>query len=332
MRVRRVESKVREILNLLPERHEALLKGLLTYIPGVYRTFAGPLPSRSARFSYSVWLRHLVMAGKSGLHTAPDVVAELGPGHSLGCGIAALLTGAQAYFALDVSQAADAATNVRLFDELVRLFEAKERIPGEDEFGEGIKPYLESYDFPCDILTDTRLREALRPARLEAIRQALSEPCRESDSDVTVCYFAPWNRKEIIRRHSVDLVFSQTVMEHVDDLEGVYESLRYWLKPGGYMSHVVDFRSHGVTRAWNGHWTYTPTLWRVVRGKRPFFLNRAPLSTHLELLDANGFQLVLTIKFAKPSEVERSCLAAEFSNLSNDDLTTEAAFVQAVAP
>ena len=45
---------------------------------------------------------HLVMAHRSGLSTQPEVVAELGPGDSLGIGMAALLTGAEVYYAFDV--------------------------------------------------------------------------------------------------------------------------------------------------------------------------------------------------------------------------------------
>src|SRR3977135_940863 len=42
------------------------------------------LATQSARYCYSVWLRHLVNAWQQGLHTLPEVVVELGPGSSQG--------------------------------------------------------------------------------------------------------------------------------------------------------------------------------------------------------------------------------------------------------
>ncbi len=82
---------------------KALLSGLASWLPGydVARTTGG---TDSARYCYSVWLRHLVLAASSGRLQAgvPRIVAELGPGDSVGIGIAALLSGAERYYALDL--------------------------------------------------------------------------------------------------------------------------------------------------------------------------------------------------------------------------------------
>src|SRR5438128_2334723 len=87
----------------------SVLRGLGTYMPGcqpVYRLLArgtvhGTGGTEAASYCYSVYLRHLVLAYGSGLPTAHNVVAELGPGNSLGVGLCALLTGANRYLALD---------------------------------------------------------------------------------------------------------------------------------------------------------------------------------------------------------------------------------------
>jgi hypothetical protein len=52
----------------------------------------------------------------------------------------------------------------------------------------------------------------------------------------------------------VDLIVSQAVLEHVDDLENTYDAFAQWLRPGGRMSHEIDFHSRGLTMPWNGHW------------------------------------------------------------------------------
>ena len=53
----------------------------------------------SARYCYAVWLRHLIHVRRCGLRGIPETVAELGPGGSIGCGLAALLSGCARYYA-----------------------------------------------------------------------------------------------------------------------------------------------------------------------------------------------------------------------------------------
>jgi hypothetical protein len=94
-----------------------LLSGLKTYIPGLYNPLAETTGEPvTARYAYAVWLRHLSMAYKSGLPTQPEVVAELGPGNSLGVELAALLSGARTYFAFDVVEYSSDARNSKVFE------------------------------------------------------------------------------------------------------------------------------------------------------------------------------------------------------------------------
>ncbi len=76
----------------------------------------------SARYCYATWLHHLVCADRQGLNNCPEAVAEIGPGSSLGVGLAALISGSHKYYALDDVQHATRGTNLKVFDELVRLF------------------------------------------------------------------------------------------------------------------------------------------------------------------------------------------------------------------
>ena len=79
-----------------------------------------------------------------------------------------------------------------------------------------------------------------------------------------------------LRPQSVDLILSQAVLEHVDDLEAVYRAMRIWLRQGGYLSHEIDFRSHDLTDDWNGHWACNELLWRIARGKKPYLIIDSP--------------------------------------------------------
>jgi SAM-dependent methyltransferase len=307
-----------------------LVTGLLTFLPGFSR-FAGRRTggTTSARYCYAVWLRHLVKAHQAGVSVPPRSLAELGPGESLGTGIAALLSGAQAYYAFDVLRYADRETNLAVLDQLISLFRARARVPGPDEFPE-LRPDLDSYEFPRQILTEDRLDESLRPERLAAVEAVVRGDRDVSRDEIVLEYVPNWRDPDEVPEGTLDMVFSQAVLEHVDDLESTYRAMYRWLRQGGVLSHTIDFRSHATARGWNGHWALGDFSWKLVRGRRPFLLNREPHSTHIALLQRFGLEVVVDIRATRPSDVDRDRLAARFRGLLDEDLTTSDAFIQAV--
>jgi hypothetical protein len=306
------------------------LRGVATYFPGLQNL--GTRTSgrtTSARYCYSVWLRHLVSAFNSGMKAQPAVIAELGPGDSLGMGLAALLTGSTTYYALDVREYANTQRNTHILGELVTLFQNREPIPLEAEFP-NIKPALDSYAFPHHSLSDEHLARVLSPARVASIGYALGHMGPGTTSDVSITYQAPWFSPKTIKEDSVDWIFSQAVFEHVDDLDHTYDVLHRWLRPGGFMSHQIDFKSHGTAQAWNGHWAYSDLQWKVIRGKRRWLINRQPYSVHVALLRKHGFRIVDIKKVTSTSGLTRQDLARPFRTLTDEDLVTSSAFIQAV--
>lgn len=305
---------------------KALLAGLATWIPG-YDHARATGGTDSARYCYSVWLRHLILAQASGRLPAgvPQVVAELGPGDSIGIGIAALLSGARKYFALDLVRYSDLRRTQAMVAELVGLFEDRVPVPGRSEFP-ALKPALERDDFPHHLLDDSSLHAALEPDRIVAIREAIA---RASDSPTMIAYQAPWNDPAVVEPGSVDFIFSQAVLEHVDDLDGTYAAMRRWIAPAGLMSHQIDFKCHRKADTWNGHWTYSDLAWKVVVGNRAYLLNREPYSRHLALVKKNGFELVADRPVRSVSVLGKGQLAARFRELSDDDLTTSGAWILA---
>jgi SAM-dependent methyltransferase len=309
-----------------------LVTGLLTFVPGLSRLALRRTGGTvSARYCYAVWLRHLVKAYQAGVTAHPRSLAELGPGDSLGTGLAALLTGAQAYYAFDVVRYANLDQNLVVFEELISLFASRAQVPGPDEFPE-LKPDLDSYEFPRQILTEERLRASLEPDRLAAVRAALKRERLGGEDEIVIDYVPSWSDPDAVPAGTLDLVFSQAVLEHVDDLETAYRSMVQWLRPGGILSHTIDFRSHGTANGWNGHWALGDLSWKLVRGRRPFLLNREPHSRHVALLRQLGLEIVADDCTTRPSDVERSRLADRFRSLSDEDLTTSDAFIQAVKP
>lgn len=306
------------------------LIGIATYMPGLSHFLSkGTGGASSARYCYSVWLRHLTTAYNNGLSTQPNILAELGPGDSLGIGLAALISGANKYYALDVVEHSSNKRNIDIFDELVDLFKKREKIPNKTEFPEG-KPYLKPYEFPSHILTDERLNEALKHNRIESIRNALSSLGSGDENNKPISYIVPWNDSKVFKKEAIDMIFSQAVLEHVDDLAATYKALYRWLKPGGFMSHWIDFRCHVTARDWNGHWAYSDSVWRLIKGKRPYLLNRQPHSVHINLMQKCGFEVIYDMKAKDTSGIDRKSLSSRFKNMSDDDLITSTAFIQAV--
>lgn len=264
------------------------MRGLNSRLPVSLMRQQGTGGTNSATYCYSVWLRHAVTAWKAGVNPIPQTVAELGPGDSLGIGLTALLFGAKKYYAFDVVKFADIENNLSLFDEIVSFVQECRSIPDREEFPE-LKPQLDDYQFPSSIFSKKHLCYCLAKERIKRIRNSIKHP---DDADSVIHYAVPWSSGSVLQEKSIDLIFSQAVLEHVDDLAGTYRAMHNWLKNDGYISHQIDFKSHNTARDWNGHWLYPDALWKIIRGKRPYLLNRQPYSAHKRMLDHAGFTLL----------------------------------------
>lgn len=307
----------------------SLAVGMATYVPGL-RNLTGRKTGGtvSARYCYSVWLRHLAMLHGSALPTKFDTMAELGPGDSLGIGLAAILSGTERCLALDAVRYADSLRNLQIFEDLIALFRDRAPIPDDAEFPL-VQPLLPSYAFPADVLTSVRLDAALNPKRLELIRTFIDSPAATARADAPLCYVAPWE-PGAIPEASVDLVLSQTVLEFPGDLAGIYAEMCRWLKTGGVMSHEIDFKSIGMTTEWNGHWSCSDAAWCLAAGKRRHRINREPHSTHIALIEKMGCRIVRDERTIRPSAITREQLAPRFRHLTDEDMVTSSALVQAV--
>lgn len=299
-----------------------LAYGLISFLPGAPESLLrGTGGTNSARYCYCIWLRHLVLARDGGMQSFPRVVAELGPGDSIGVGLAALLSGAEHYLALDAMAHADPAGNLAVFDALVELFRARTPIPGRDVFPEHTVE-LSSYQFPADLLTERRLALALDPERIAWLRSIVSGERSEAD---VIDYRPNWGSRDDWRTGSVDFVLSNAVMEHVADLTTAYRTTWDWLRPGGFASHQIDFRSHGLFRAWDGHWACPEWLWRLFVGRRGYLLNREPFSTHRALAAACGFEERAVLRVTR--QPESTGIAPRFRAMAAEDRVTSTGYL-----
>jgi hypothetical protein len=300
-------------------------RGLLTFVPALNNL----LPSKSightesAAYCYGVWMKHLTLLHAHGLRAVPQTVAELGPGESLGVGLCALLSGASHYVGLDVVAYSNPERNQRILKDLVPLF--RERAPNPDKGWPSVSSYLDQRLFPSHILTEQSLQQSLQPQRIEAIRHAITASAPLAP--ITVEYKAPWSDPRVINEGSVDLIISHSTLEHVVELPGTYQALYQWLKPGGWMSHQIDFKSHGMTKRWNGFRACSEPVWKLALGRRPYMINREPGSAHLRLMQEAGFRLVTHEKFMRQDGIRREELAPRWADISEEDLNCSGLYV-----
>lgn len=293
-------------------------RGLLTFVPALNDL----LPARSightanAQYCYGVWLKHLTLLHAHGMTAMPRTLAELGPGESLGVGLCALLSGSDRYVGLDAVPHSSSSFNVRLLPELVELFRV--RRPNPDKGWPDFKAYLDARGFPSHILADSILDRTASLERVDAIRSALTAPALTNP--VSIEYKAPWSDTTETDSNSVDAIVSHSTLEHVVDLPGTYDALYRWLKPGGWMSHQIDLKSHGLTRRWNGFRASSERLWKIAVGRRPYMINRHPASVHLRLLQAAGFRLIAQQKFLRQDGIRRDELAPRWKDIPDEDL------------
>ncbi|WP_148257372.1 hypothetical protein [Treponema primitia] len=287
--------------------------------------------TNSARYCYSICMRHIVHLFNNGMKQIPRSIAEFGPGDSLGIGLCMMLAGVDEYYAFDIVEHANKSTNLAIFNELINLFKEKSPIPDNNEFS-NIKPLLDDYSFPSHIFNENILNEALSDKRINNIKQLLTESSLDTSGNIKIKYIVPWENYSG-NYPNVDFVLSQAVLEHIDNLPQFYFVMAQILNSGCFTSHEIDFKSHGETYEWNGHWAISNKKWKKIRGARPYLINREPLSTHLEFLKRNKFIILekechSATQYGRPT-IKRSKLSDRFLNMSDEDYDTSSCFILA---
>ena len=306
-----------------------LTRGIASYfLPASIFTRPGSGGTCSSEYCYSVWMRHLHYLIDNKLFDSADSIqriAEIGPGDSVGIGIAALLSGSEKYYAFDVIEHASKHKNLQVAKEIGEYFLARAPVPNTDR-QRRVGPRLQNYDFPHKHLTCSD----------DWYRTRVTEIIRSLDSGnsnaVEIKYVVPWIKEAPIAMDGLDLIYSQAVMEHILDIESAYSEMYRWLRPGGVISHQIDFKAHEMTKVWNGHWFIGDLTWKVLAHGRKYPINRLPLSAHLNVMRKVGFE----IKFILPVEQSNS-FCGQTTNVpgiefDEQDLVTSGAFVQAIKP
>lgn len=302
-------------------RVKPLIRGIASFAVPAARSSKHVGGTSSPEHCYSIFLRHWQLLKAAGHSGAINEVAELGPGASIGVGLAALIAGCGTYVGLDVEKHYSPEHNLSVFADLVELFRKRTSVPSTGVHRETF-PYLDSYDFPND-LTE-QLKWSLASERLARIERDLRYGTGEFIKIVV-----PWNSASVISFSSIDWLLSHAVLEHIDDLDQTYSAISGWLRIGGYSSHLIDFWSHGATTEWNGHYAVSDPVWKIVRGQRGHFINRRPPSDHIELLRTNDFDLQLESRCSRSDGLRKTSFRGDFSQMSDEDSCTRMIFIVA---
>lgn len=306
-------------------RTRCFLAGLRSTLPGGITHYTPRCVQPKHRATplryYSLWIRHLVYAEQMGITSCPKNILELGPGDSLGAGLSALLSGADHLNAIDRFALTSLPNNVEMFDELVSLFNKKAEIDSTVD-----RPHLHLETFPAYLFAQgaldhdrlQRIRSHLHSSHPDRLEPVVYDTLLKSDSDLP--------------DETVDFAFSHSVLEYIENPSSTHRLLLRLLKPGGVVSHFIDYSSIGFARRWDGHWAYSDLEWRIIKGRRPYIVQRLPHSKHVELLESSGFQDIHITRFEAAPETSQSCLAKHYKLLSEEDRRTCYALIQARKP
>ncbi|MBI5360779.1 MAG: methyltransferase domain-containing protein [Planctomycetes bacterium] len=120
---------------------------------------------------------------------------------------------------------------------------------------------------------------------------------------------------------SIDVIFSNSVLEHVTDTNALIAGLKRVLKPGGRMLHAVDYRDHFFKYPFH-FLQFSRRTWD--RWLNPGDLPRHRISDHMELFRKNGFSVeVIQKKNDYPAFTAiKKKIHPEFAGYTDEDLAS----------
>jgi hypothetical protein len=304
----------------------ALLGGLKSFLP-IPIDFTGTGGTTSWEYCLAVWLRHVRMCEQIGVIPNPGVVVEVGPGDSLGTGICAVLAGFKQYIAVDVLDHVQWDVSAEHITALEKVFLDRTPLAANEALDRVLPPLLDR-SIPERWAWETSSGADMLGIRRSAV--AIRESVANRGSVGVLSFRSPWSRT-MVEANSVDWVFSQvalqdmavTVQEPV--LEKALATFHSWLRKGALMTHQIDLSCPGGP-SWNHHWAWSKFEWKLIRGKRPYYVNGLPLSRYLELMSDLGFDTQVTHILDKPG-LTSTQVAPSHQGLPSQDYSSAAAFV-----
>jgi len=135
--------------------------------------------------------------------------------------------------------------------------------------------------------------------------------------------------------HSVDLITSNSLLEHVRNLDRALEECRRVLKPGGYMLHFIDLRDH---RNFNRPFTflrYRSSHWERFLTSNQSYTNRLRKSDYLNAFKKANFSTIFSRDISanlSNEEYRKLPLSDDFTSYEKSDLLATEVHILLQAP
>ncbi len=263
---------------------KSVIKGTLTFIPGISNILEGKKKSSKhsgakAEFCYAMWMGVLKNFEENGIVPKFQNIGELGCGGSVGLGICAVLSGVEKYTALEIEDHFDAENNLKVLNDLVSLLKTEAPVP--QNFAQ-LNIKSANSEFPKNLVSPNFNNKDL----IQEITDNIKANCLQTEP-INILY--GWDKNISLK---YDLIFSRAVMEHVDNPRQVYTQAAKLLRPGGFMFHDIELHAHGLTKDVNGHLKIPGILWRLIKGRRKYFMNRLTIDKHIEILQDLKFSII----------------------------------------
>ena len=110
------------------------------------------------------------------------------------------------------------------------------------------------------------------------------------------------------------------------------EPVNVWFKVSNdqtnsnYGQVVAIDMSHGYSSTWDGHWNISNWRWFLLRGNRPYMINREPLSRHTSILKSCGLNIVKIDNYRKNPTLSSKQYKTQ---VSSSDKNVSDTFIQA---
>lgn len=144
------------------------------------------------------------------------------------------------------------------------------------------------------------------------------------EENFTYCIIEKHGRLPV-GKHSIDLAWSRSVLEHVKKPYELIDELNRLIRPDGYMYHVIDLRDHTTLASdmdWLKFLKYDAKTWEMMTSNRSTWTNRLRCCQWELLFKEFGFKVLwskkITYGFHKDFSIEE--LSKPFCNMAADDL------------
>lgn len=217
-------------------------------------------------------------------------VLEIGPGNSLAIALLFLASGAKKVF---------------LVDRYKHLFWDE----ADSEFHMQLMKRIEHFPFAS---------EAFQSINIDTSKGVIEFDHERIQYQIGDVSYLP------LENETIDIVFSNAVLEHVHEISKAIGELSRVTKSGGYGIHEIDLRDHFHIHANPLRLLgYPDGLWNAMTYYRPGYTNRLRLSDYTHIFEESGFLTIKVIVTRRyEGDLSKIKMAKKFLDYTSDDIKT----------